>query len=117
MSNPILPLIILLVAVAIFAVIGYIAWTTATEVTRNTRSHMEKKNVMFSRDGLKVGVKELQDEEYKDRSQSVLVNMWNHTSFPAYKSKLWDMSRPAAGWSSSASSSGAKGSEKRKGAK
>jgi hypothetical protein len=23
---------------------------------------------------------------------SVLVNMWNHTSFPAYKSRLWDMS-------------------------
>lgn len=22
---------------------------------------------------------------------SVLVNMWNHTSFPAYKSRLWDM--------------------------
>ena len=69
MSSPILPLIILLVAVAIFAAVGYVAWTTATEVTRNTRSHMEKKNVMFSRDGLKVGVKELQDEEYKDRSQ------------------------------------------------
>ena len=22
---------------------------------------------------------------------SVLVNMWNHTSFPAYKSRLWNM--------------------------
>ena len=43
---------------------------------------------------------------------SVLVNMWNHTSFPAYKSKIWDMSRPAAGWSSGAT--GREG-EKRKG--
>ncbi|OJJ39122.1 hypothetical protein ASPWEDRAFT_36847 [Aspergillus wentii DTO 134E9] len=76
---------------------------------------------MFTKDGMTVGVKELKDEDYKDRSQrlvyfspltlgwmrgwcgvlgfvdwangsySVLVNMWNHTSFPAYKSRLWNM--------------------------
>lgn len=26
---------------------------------------------------------------------SVLVNMWNHTSFPAYKSRLWNMAGSA----------------------
>ena len=70
---------------------------------------------MFTKDGMTVGVKELKDEDYRDRSQrlvfsfslfffgrekkkdrglqlsSVLVNMWNHTSFPAYKSRLWNM--------------------------
>lgn len=24
------------------------------------------------------------------------MNMWNHTSFPAYKSRLWNMTQPAA---------------------
>ncbi|KAF7592809.1 hypothetical protein BBP40_012492 [Aspergillus hancockii] len=85
------PLIILLVVVSVLAVIGYITWSIVQEVTRNTRSKMEKKNVVWTRDGMKVGVKELNDEDYKDRSQSVLVNMWNHTSFPAYKSRLWNM--------------------------
>lgn len=28
---------------------------------------------------------------------SVLVNMWNQTKFPAYKSRLWDMSGEQAG--------------------
>jgi hypothetical protein len=28
---------------------------------------------------------------------SVLVNMWNHTSFPAYKSRLWNMTGSSAG--------------------
>lgn len=28
---------------------------------------------------------------------SVLVNMWNQTKFPAYKSRLWDMSGEPAG--------------------
>jgi hypothetical protein len=30
-------------------------------------------------------------------SGSILVNMWNHTSFPAYKSRLWDMTGTASG--------------------
>ncbi|PLB53032.1 hypothetical protein P170DRAFT_462830 [Aspergillus steynii IBT 23096] len=95
MGARIIPLVILLVVVSVLAVIGYIAWSIAQEVTRTTRSKMEKKNVVWTRDGMKVGVKELKDEEYKDRSQSVLVNMWNHTSFPAYKSRLWNMTGSA----------------------
>lgn len=69
MGARIIPLIILLVVVTVLAVIGYIAWSIAQEVTRNTRSKMEKKNVVWTRDGMKVGVKELKDEDYKDRSQ------------------------------------------------
>ncbi len=30
---------------------------------------MEKKNVMFTKDGMKVGVKEVRDEEYTDKTQ------------------------------------------------
>ncbi|KAE8375953.1 hypothetical protein BDV26DRAFT_266714 [Aspergillus bertholletiae] len=92
-----IPLIILLVVVTVLAVVGYIAWSVVQEVTRNTKTKMEKKNVVWTKDGMKVGVKELNDEDYKDRSQSVLVNMWNHTSFPAYKSRLWNMTQPTAG--------------------
>ena len=33
------------------------------------RKRMEKKNVMFTRDGMKVGVKEVKEEEYQDRTQ------------------------------------------------
>lgn len=64
-----IPLIILIVVVVIVAAVGYVAWSIAQEVTRNTRSKMEKKNVVWTRDGMKVGVKEIRDEEYKDRSQ------------------------------------------------
>jgi hypothetical protein len=64
-----IPLFILLVAVVIFSIIGYIAYSIAQEVSKNTRSKMEKKNVMFTRDGMKVGVKELSEEDYVDRSQ------------------------------------------------
>lgn len=64
-----IPLFILLVTIIIFSVIAYIAYSIVQEVGKNTRSKMEKKNVMFTRDGVKVGVKELTEEDYVDRSQ------------------------------------------------
>ncbi|OOF89892.1 hypothetical protein ASPCADRAFT_21503, partial [Aspergillus carbonarius ITEM 5010] len=92
------PLFILFAILLVLGIIGYVIYSIVQDVTRTTRTKMEEKNVVFSRDGMKVGVKELEEEEYKDRSQSVLVNMWNHTAFPAYKSRLWDMTKPT-NWS------------------
>ncbi|KAH1475189.1 hypothetical protein KXX53_005649 [Aspergillus fumigatus] len=77
-----IPLFILLVAIIIFSVIAYIAYSIVQEVGKNTRSKMEKKKT---------------EEDYVDRSQSILVNIWNHTSFPAYKSRLWNMTGSTAG--------------------
>lgn len=117
MGARILPLIILLVVVAIIAVVGYIAYSIAQDVSKTTREKMEKKHLVFSKDGMKIGVKEVDFEKEHDRTQrcvyltartsyfiglitdqltsSVLVNIWNHTSFPAYKSRFWNMAGPA----------------------
>lgn len=86
-----LPLAILFVVIAVLAVVGYIAYSIVQDVTKCTQQKMEERNVMFTKDGMKVGVKELKEEDYVDRSRRILVNMWNHTSFPAYKSRLWNM--------------------------
>jgi len=69
---------------------------------------MEEKHIAFSKDGgLKVGVPELSDEDYAAAQQkcvlliffyaraptdghSYLVKAWNASSFPAYRSKLWN---------------------------
>ncbi|KAJ5439966.1 uncharacterized protein N7458_010964 [Penicillium daleae] len=91
-GSNLLPLILLLLFVAVLAVIGYVVYTIVQDVSKNTRAKMERKHIAFTKDGMKVQVREMQDEQYKDRTQSVLVNMWNHTKFPAYKSRLWDMS-------------------------
>jgi hypothetical protein len=68
LSN-ILPLIFLFIGVGFAALVGYIVYSIVMDVKSQTQKKMEKKNVMFSRDGMKVGVKEIDDEEYKDRSQ------------------------------------------------
>lgn len=109
-SSNVVPFILLLLFVAVLAAVGFVAYSIAQNVSKNTREKMERKHVVFTKDGMKVEVKELQDEAYKDRTQrcvslrccigvnancglagSVLVNVWNHTSFPNYKSRLWNM--------------------------
>jgi hypothetical protein len=51
---------------------------------------MQEKNVVFTKDGVKVGVKELKTESYVDTTQGFLVKAWNLSSFPSYKSRFWN---------------------------
>ena len=36
---------------------------------------MEKKNVKFTKDGMRVGVKEVKDEDYRDRTQRLVLSL------------------------------------------
>lgn len=38
---------------------------------------MGKKNVVFTKDGVRVGVKHVQNEKYVDKTQSWVVKAWN----------------------------------------
>lgn len=58
---------------------------------------MQKKNVVFTKDGMKVGVKEVKNESYVDATQGFLVKAWNYSTWPAYKSRLWNKQTPAEG--------------------
>ena len=51
---------------------------------------MQSKNVVFTKDGLKVGVKEVKTESYVDKTQGYLVKAWNLSTWPEYKSRLWN---------------------------
>lgn len=42
-------------------------WTN--DLANKGKQTMEKKNVSFTKDGMKVGVKEMSEEEYADRTQ------------------------------------------------
>lgn len=72
-KHNVLPLVLLLVFVAILAGVGYVAYAIVQDVSKNTREKMEKKNMVFSKDGMKVQVKEVKDEAYKDRTQRFVL--------------------------------------------
>lgn len=93
----IIPLIILFIVIAILAAIGFVAYSIAHDVGKQTRQKLERKNVSFSRDGMKVGVKEVSIEQQEDKTQSVLMKVWNHASWSSYDPKLvWGKGTPAA---------------------
>jgi len=64
--HPLLPLLILLTLLCVLTAIAYIIYTTATEIAQKTSKKMEEKNVVFSKDGMRVGVQEVRTERYVD---------------------------------------------------
>lgn len=67
--SKVVPLIVLFIALAIAAFIGYAAYTIATDIADKTSQKMEKKNVSFGKDGMKIGIKEVKTENYVDQTQ------------------------------------------------
>ena len=64
-----IPLIILAVVVLAAGAIGFVAYKIATEVKGHTKEKLQKKNILFSRTGMKVGVKEVTREQQEDSTQ------------------------------------------------
>lgn len=46
-------------------------------MSEKASERMGKKNVVFTKDGVKVGVKQVQNEKYVDKTQSYVVKAWN----------------------------------------
>jgi len=68
-SANLLPLLILFIIICIVLVIAYVAYSVAQEVAAKTKKQMQKKNITLKRDGMKVGVKEVSNEKYEDKTQ------------------------------------------------
>ena len=68
-----IPLFVLVVVVGILGFVGFVVYSIVQEVSTKAREKIEKKNISITKGGLKVGVKELRDEEYRDRSQKYVL--------------------------------------------
>jgi predicted membrane protein len=73
-TSALIPLVIVVVVVGFLAAVGFIAYGIAQGVGNTTREKMEKKNLVFSKEGMKVGVKEVSQEAEKDRSQRCVLS-------------------------------------------
>lgn len=72
-KNSIVPVVILLLVVFLFAVVGFVVYTVIQDISDKTKAKMEKKNIQFSKDGMKVSMKEVRDEDYKDQTQRFVI--------------------------------------------
>lgn len=66
--------------VAGIAFVGYHLYHGVTKVKGDVSERMGKKNVVWTKDGLKVGVKHVESEKEVDATQKYLVNAWNMRS-------------------------------------
>lgn len=48
-----------------------------TKIQQTASQKMGSKNVVFTKDGLRVGVKQVKEENYVDATQSWVVKAWN----------------------------------------
>lgn len=90
-----LPLFVLFFFIAVAGFIGYQVYLWSNELADRSRKKMEKKNVVFTKDGMRVGVKEVSEEDYAAKQQNYLVKAWNLSSMPAYKSRFWNKEEQA----------------------
>ncbi len=67
--SKVVPLVIFFVILSVAAFIGYVVYTIATDVAEKTSKKMEKKNISFGKDGMKIGIQEVRNENYVDRTQ------------------------------------------------
>ncbi|KAH8590874.1 hypothetical protein B0O99DRAFT_633692 [Bisporella sp. PMI_857] len=96
-TSKLLPVIVLLVVLAGFAFVAYHIFLAAAQIGHAANDKMQSKNVVFTKDGVKVGVKEIKNENYVDKTQGILVKAWNLSSWPGYKSRLWNKEAPEHG--------------------
>ena len=76
MAHPVLSLILLVTVLGFFGFVGYIAYSIAQDVASKAAKKMEDKNIRFSKEGMKVGVRE------KDgREEDAQVQRYVHYDF------------------------------------
>lgn len=81
---------VLLIVLLAFAFVAYHMYVFVQKISAAASDKMQSKNVVFTKDGVKVGVKELKTESYVDKTQGFMVKAWNLSSWPGYKSRLWN---------------------------
>lgn len=84
LASQLLPLLIVLSFLAGLAFVGYHIYLSATKIQAQASKNMGKKNVVLTKDGLRVGVRHVETEKYVDATQSWVVKAWNlHSSSTA----------------------------------
>ena len=71
--SKLVPLVLLFFGVVAAAFVGFVIYTIATDIADKTSKKMERKNVSFGKEGMKIGVKEVKTENYVDQTQKLAL--------------------------------------------
>ncbi|KAK3180410.1 hypothetical protein K4F52_008261 [Lecanicillium sp. MT-2017a] len=72
-----LPLVLALGLFSVIGWVGYQIYLSINKMGETASERMGKKNVVFTKDGMRVGVKQVKNENYVDATQNYVVKAWN----------------------------------------
>ncbi|CAK7273906.1 hypothetical protein SEPCBS57363_005890 [Sporothrix epigloea] len=72
-----IPLVVLFIVVGGLAFVGYQIYLSVNKIQENASKNIAHKNISFTKDGMRVNVKEVKNENYVDATQKVFVDVWN----------------------------------------
>lgn len=75
--SKLLPLLIAIALVAAAAWVIYQIYLSVVKIRTSASERMGGKNVVFTKEGVKVGVRQIENESYVDVTQSWVVKAWN----------------------------------------
>ncbi|EPE03656.1 hypothetical protein F503_01914 [Ophiostoma piceae UAMH 11346] len=73
----IVPLVVLFAVIGGLGFVGYQIYLSVTKIQEQATKNIGNKNFTFTKDGMRVNVKEVKNENYVDATQKVLVDVWN----------------------------------------
>lgn len=76
-SSQVFPLLVTIAILAGIAFVLYQIYLSVAKIQENATKQMDKRNVVFTKDGVKVGIRHVGTEKYVDETQSYLVKAWN----------------------------------------
>ncbi|KAK0669751.1 hypothetical protein QBC41DRAFT_346105 [Cercophora samala] len=76
-ARQLIPLFIALAVLGVMAWVGYQIYVSVMKIKDQAEKQMGDKNMVFTKDGLRVSVKNIKDESYMDATQSWFVKAWD----------------------------------------
>lgn len=55
---------------------GYHIYVSVTQIRVAAKDRMSRRNIAFTKDGMRVGVRDMGNENYVDRTQRMVVKAW-----------------------------------------
>lgn len=71
-----MPLVLLAIFIGGLAVVGYYIYQSVVEIRAAAEQRMSRRNINFSNGGMRVGVKDIGNENYVDKTQRWVVKAW-----------------------------------------
>jgi hypothetical protein len=93
-TSKLLPLILLFLVLSILTFLGYHIYLSVQKISAQATAKLEERHLSVSKDGARIGVKPKDTEHLVDATRDGIVKVWNLSTWPDYKSRLWNKQDP-----------------------